>query len=305
MNRGGVMAEPQQAPRWSPSRWPSRRQQRVTTPDGVEISVREWGDPHGQAVLFIPGLAQSHLSFLPQLASERLARHRLVGYDLRGHGESGKPAEPAFYRDGRRWADELHAVIEGVGLVRPILAGWSLGGRVVRAYLMHYGDARLGGLHFVATRPFEDPAVLAPASRADIAGRPETLAQRIDAHVAFLRACFHRQPAEGDFAVALAYNVIVTQEIREAISGWSTGLEETRAALSRVSVPTLVAHGRQDALILPTAAEMTAAAVRGARISWYEDCGHSPFLEHAERFNRELDEFATRVGAAHDGQRRA
>ena len=34
-------------------------------------------------------------------------------------------------------------------------------------------------------------------------------------HAAFLRACFFRQPPEGDFAAALAYNVSVPQEIRE------------------------------------------------------------------------------------------
>ena len=188
---------------------------------------------------------------------------------------------------------------------KPILVGWSLGGRVLRQYLIHYGDRRISGLNFVSTRPFEDPAVLAPASRANIAGRPDTLAKRIDAHIAFLRACFLRQPPEDEFAVALAYNVIVPQEIREAISSWSTGLEETRAALTKVSVPTLISHGRDDALILPIAAEMTAAAIKGARISWYDDCGHSPFFEHAERFNRELDEFATAIQAQHVGEHRA
>ena len=149
--------------------------------------------------------------------------HHLLAYDLRGHGESAKPFDPSFYNEGRRWADELEAVIDGANVSKPILVGWSLGGRVLRQYLIHYGDRRISGLHFVSTRPFEDPAVLAPASRANIAGRPDTLAKRIDAHIAFLRACFLRQPPEDDFAVALAYNVIVPQEIREAISGWSTG----------------------------------------------------------------------------------
>lgn len=265
--------------------------------------MREWGDPAGPPILFVHGLAQSHLSFLPQFASGLAARYRLVAYDLRGHGESDKPTDPAYYRDGRRWADELAAVIEGAELARPVLVGWSLGGRVLRQYLMHHGDGRLGGLHFVSCRPFEDPSVLAPASRNDIAGRPESLAARIDAHVAFLRACFLRQPAEDDFAVALAYNAIVPQEIREAISGWSTGLEETRAALAKVTVPTLVSHGRDDALIRPAAAEMTAAAVPGARLSFYDDCGHSPFFEHPERFNRELDDFVASLGTSHGRDR--
>ena len=283
----------------APSRWPSDRHTRVTTPDGVDISVREWGNAQGRPIVFVHGLAQSHLSFLPQFASDLGQRHRLVAYDLRGHGESGKPSDVAFYRDGRRWADELHTVIEATQRVKPVLVGWSLGGRVVRQYLMHYGDARLGGLHFVATRPFEDPSIIAPASQANIEGRPDTLARRIDAHIAFLRACFHRPLSDDDFAVALAYNAICPQEIREAISGWSTSMAATRAALEKVTVPTLIAHGRNDALILPAAAEMTAAAIEGSRISWYDDCGHSPFMEHAERFNHELDEFVTSIDDLH------
>ena len=275
------------------------------TPDGVDISVREWGDPEGWPIIFVPGLAQSHLSFLPQFASPLSRTYRLLAYDLRGHGESAKPLDPAFYNEGRRWADEVAAVIEGVGADHPILVGWSLGGRVVRQYLMHYGDRRLSGLHFVSARPFEDPSVIAPASHANVTGRPDTLAQRIDAHIAFLRACFLRQPSADDFAVALAYNVIVPQEIREAIATWSTGIDETRSALNKVTVPTLIAHGRDDALILPAAAEMTAAAIEGSRISWYDECGHSPFFEHAERFNRELDAFAAGIKAQHVGEHRA
>lgn len=289
----------------APGRWPSHRQQWVKTPDGVDISVREWGNPEGWPILFVHGLAQSHLSFLPQFASQLGRRHRLLAYDLRGHGESEKPLDPSFYNEGRRWADELEAVIDGAHMSMPILVGWSLGGRVLRQYLIHYGDRRLSGLNFISTRPFEDPAVLAPASRANIVGRPDTLAERIDAHIAFLRACYFRQPPEDDFAVALAYNAIVPQEIREAISGWSTGLEETKAALAKVTVPTLITHGRDDALILPAAAAMTAAAIKGSRISWYDECGHSPFFEYADRFNRELDEFASAIKAQHVRAHRA
>jgi non-heme chloroperoxidase len=299
------MPNRQQASHKAPSHWPSRRQQWVRTPDGVDISVREWGNAEGRPIVFVHGLAQSHLSFLPQLASQLGCNYRLIAYDLRGHGESAKPFEPSFYNEGRRWADELNAVIDGAGAIRPILVGWSLGGRVLRQYLIHYGDQRISGLNFVSSRPFEDPAVLAPASRANIVGRPDTLAKRIDAHIAFLRACFLRRPPEDDFAVALAYNIVVPQEIREAISGWSTGLEETRDALIKVTVPTLITHGRNDALILPAAAEMTAAAIKGSGISWYDGCGHSPFFEHADRFNRELDEFAAAIKAHHIHEHRA
>jgi non-heme chloroperoxidase len=275
----------------------SAQQTWVRTPDGVDISVREWGNPAGRPILFVHGLAQAHLSFSRQFDSALTERYRLVAYDLRGHGESAKPLDPSYYREGHRWADELATVIEGVNLDRPVLLGWSLGGRVLRQYLIHNGDRNISGLHFVSSRPFEDPSVLATVSRNDIANRPEGLAQILASNIVFLRACFHRQPDDDDFNVALAYNMLTPQTVREAISSWSTSVEETRAALEAVTVPTLIAHGRNDALILPKAAEMTAAAIRGSHVSWYEECGHSPFFEHAERFNRELADFVAAIKA--------
>ena len=207
--------------------------QQVVTPDGVEISVREWGHPGGREILFIHGLAQCHLSFLRQFDSALASEFRLVAYDLRGHGESAKPLDPVCYRDGRRWADEVAAVIDAKRLRRPVLVGWSLGGRVLRQYLLHYGDRRLAGINIVSARPLEDPSILGSASQADLAARPTGLAERIRASAAFLRACFARQPSEAEFAFALAYNMIVPQEVREAIGGWSTDIELTRAAFAQ------------------------------------------------------------------------
>jgi non-heme chloroperoxidase len=43
---------------------------------------------------------------------------------------------------------------------------------------------------------------------------------------------------------------------------------------------------------------MTAAAVKNARISWFDACGHSPFYEDAPRYNRELDQFVTETWRA-------
>jgi pimeloyl-ACP methyl ester carboxylesterase len=268
---------------------------RIETADGLKLATYECGNPAGPEILFIHGLAQSYLSFSRQFASALAATHRLVAYDLRGHGDSEKPSEPRYYREGRRWADEVAAVIEAKALRRPVLVGWSLGGRVLRQYLVHYGDAHLAGIHIVSSRPIEDPRILAAASRADLASRPKRLSERIGANIAFLRACFAIQPSEDEFAVALAYNMMVPGEVREAIGGWATDIRQAREALEAVSVPTIISHGLRDSLILPAAAEMTASAIKHSRISWYDECGHSPFFEDAPRFNRELAEFVASI----------
>jgi pimeloyl-ACP methyl ester carboxylesterase len=38
---------------------------------------------------------------------------------------------------------------------------------------------------------------------------------------------------------------------------------------------------------------MTAAAIRSATVSYYDDCGHAPFYEDAPRYNRELAAFVS------------
>ncbi len=266
--------------------------ERVIAPDGVAVAVGEWGNPAGPEILFIHGLAQSTLSFNRQIASALARDFRIVAYDLRGHGLSDKPLDPACYQDGRRWADEVQAVIAAKRLQRPVLVGWSLGGRVLRQYLMTYGDRQLSGVNILAARPFEVDRVVGPGSRAMAADGRRDLAGRIDTAVKFLRACYEKQPGEQDFVTAVAYNMMIPFEVRDAIGGWRTDPDDVRDAFAKVRVPTLVTHGRRDQLILPQAAEMSAAAIPGARISWYDDCGHSPFYEDAPRYNRELAEFA-------------
>src|SRR5690625_3773293 len=63
----------------------------VTAPDGVELAVQVKGNPKGHTIIFIHGLLGSHLDWEPQLSSAELQQYRLVTYDLRGHGLSGKP----------------------------------------------------------------------------------------------------------------------------------------------------------------------------------------------------------------------
>ena len=273
--------------------------ERVLTPDGVNVSVGEWGNPAGPEILFIHGQAQSVLSFNRQTESELARDFRIVAYDLRGHGLSDKPTDAKFYQDSRRWADELAAVIAAKRLRKPVAVGWSMGGRVLRQYLIHNGDTALGGINFLATRPIEDPSVIGPASKAYHAETACDLASRIAANVTFLRACYEKQPDERDFTNAVAYNFMVPLEVRDAIAGWATDPAAVRGAFAKITVPVLVTHGRRDALILPHAAQMTADAIKGATVSYFDDCGHSPFYEDAARYNRELAAFVSRAWSSH------
>jgi pimeloyl-ACP methyl ester carboxylesterase len=262
----------------------------VRAPDGTRLAVYEWGNAKGPEILLVHGIAQCHLCFLPQYQSALAERFRLVAYDQRGHGESEQPTEPAAYQGNHVWADDLAAVLAAKRLKRPVLVGWSMGGRVTRQYLMNYGDAAIAGINFVASLVIEDPHWRGPGGPK----RPpedQTLEEEIEAAIAFVEGCYGKKPSEAEFRRVLAYNMRVPASVRRAISGWSTDPAQTMAALAKVRVPTLITHGRKDAVVLPGGAELTLAAIPHARLSWFDDCGHSPFAEDAPRFNDELTAF--------------
>lgn len=263
----------------------------AVSPDGVRLAVQEWGNPAGHPLLLIHGQAQCHLSFVRQLRSQLTHDFRVITFDLRGHGESDKPDGPEFYQDSQRWADDIKCVIDTLDLHRPVLVGWSMGGRVIRNYLIHHGDRRLGAINFVSCRPVEDASVVGPGSVA-AHQPPHSLGGQIRQNIAFLRNCFNEEPDPDDFALAIGFNMMLPQEVRRAIQGWSTSPDASAAALRAITVPTLITHGRLDRLILPAAAQMTADHVPGSRLSWYDNAGHAPFYEDAPRFNRELAAFA-------------
>jgi non-heme chloroperoxidase len=263
----------------------------VRAPDGTRLSVYEWGKPKGPEVLLVHGFAQCHLCFEPQIRA--LAEQcRVVAFDFRGHGASEQPADPAAYQGHRVWADDLAAVMAAKGLKRPVLVGWSMGGRVIRQYLINYGDAAIGGVNFVASQVIEEPRFCGPGAPKPLPDRL-TLEEEIDAAIAFLDSCFGKKPSEAAFRRALGYNMRVPAAVRRAIAGWSTAAPLTIDALRRVTVPVLITHGRQDTVVLPAAAEMMADIIAHARLSWFDDCGHSPFAEDLARFNDELAAFVT------------
>ncbi len=271
----------------------------VEAPDGVRLATYEWGNSAGPELVLVHGFAQCHLCFAPQIASDLARDFRLISYDLRGHGGSDKPSDPRAYQGREVWARDLAAVLKAKGLKRPVLAGWSMGGRIIRQYLMNFGDAAIAGINFIGSLVMEYPECRGPgasirpgASSAPSPSSVTSLAGQLDAAIAFIDACYEIKPDERAFRIAIAYNMLVTTPVRQAIGGWSTDPEETRAALKRVRVPVLVTHGRKDIVVLPSAAERTAAAIPGATLSWYDGCGHSPFQEDAPRFNRELAAFA-------------
>ena len=262
----------------------------MVSPDGVVVAAQEWGQPDGAEIIFIHGFCQSHLSWLRQVADPGLAgRFHMVTYDLRGHGDTGKPMQQPSYGNDRFWADELAAVIAAAKMKRPILVAWSYAGRVVADYLRVHGEAGIAGINYVNARCSTVSAHFGPAQKHLRGMQSDEIATNIAATRAFLRACFELQPTPEDFETMLAFNMVVRRWIRRHVLGRP---DDTPEAMARLRLPVLITHGRRDTIINEAMAEFIAASVKGSHLSFYEGIGHAPFWEDAPRFNTELAAFA-------------
>ena len=265
----------------------------ATAPDGVTLAIQEAGDPDGVPILFIHGLLGSHLDWDAQLSSPALARYRLITYDLRGHGLSGKPTDAAAYQEGRRWADDLAAVIDASHARRPVLVGWSLGGTVISNYLAAFGDGAIAGAVYVdgviELRPellVAHPEVYRDMTAAD-------LRTHLDGERAFLGLCFRTPPDAATFARLLANAALASWDMQRAVPTMTVDT----AGLGATHKPVLLLYGAQDALA--QAKPMVARAEElnpRVQSKLYADSGHAPFLEESERFNRDLAGFVTTAG---------
>lgn len=267
-------------------------EKRVKTDDGLSLYTQEWGNPDGPSIIFIHGISQSYLSFVRQTRSELAKSFRLITFDLRGHGASDKPSSPEFYMEGKRWADDIRSIMDVYNLQKPVLVGWSLGGRVIGEYLSHYGDDGISGIHIVGSRMVSNPdrPVHGPGALNYLAGpmMSDDLETRMAGARGFVQACTAKALLPEEFDFIVGFNMMCPAYVVRGALLWTGEYQEV---LAKVKVPVLITHGKADEIVLPEAAEFTASTIKGAKISWYDRVGHSPFREDYCRFNNELTHF--------------
>jgi pimeloyl-ACP methyl ester carboxylesterase len=247
-------------------------------------------------VLFIHGISQSHQCWFKQLSGPLRQEFRLVTYDLRGHGGSDKPTLEPYYKDSARWAGEVQAVIDTVGLVRPVIVAWSYAGRVALDYLQVAGDRGISGLVLVAATSCADPVVFGSGGAIlQRMGSVSGPADNMEVTEEFLRACVARALPAAEHELMLSYNLLVPPAIRAAMGGRPA---EYGAVLRALRVPVLAIQGTEDRFTLPAMTEYTVRACSTARAVFYEGVGHAPFWEAPERFDADMASFLASVFAA-------
>ncbi len=254
---------------------------------GLSLAVRLAGPEGAPAILFLHGWSQHSLAWTKQLAGPLAERFRLAALDLRGHGASDKPEDPGAYQSGALWAGDVAAAIAGLGLRRPVVVGWSMGGWVLADYLRAGGARDLAGAVFVGASA--RTGGIAPRGLAATGDQGEEICAAID----FAKAMTAAPLSKRDLATVAAWQMLTPPHVRAACRARA---EDWRATLGGLALPALAIQGAADRVCPKPVYEELLAAVPGAEGVVYPGAGHMPFWEEAARFDADLAEFVERAG---------
>ncbi|HEX5895559.1 MAG TPA: alpha/beta hydrolase [Thermoleophilaceae bacterium] len=269
----------------------------VTTPDGVEIYYKDWGE--GQPVVLSHGWPLNADSWEAQQLYLAENGFRAIAHDRRGHGRS------AQVWDGNemdQYADDLAALIDALDLRDVILIGFSTGGGEVTRYIGRHGTARVAKLVLVSAVP---PFMLRTDDNPG--GVPIEVFDVIRAGSLANRSQTYRDLADGPFFGNNREGANVSRGIRDAF--WRQGMQsghknaydsiaafsatDMREDLRRVDVPTLVIHGDDDQVVpFAVGGQASAALVEGARLKVYPGAPHGITDTHKDQLSADLLAFA-------------
>ena len=132
----------------------------IPVAEGVELAADAWTPavPGAPPFVLVHGLASNARLWDGVAVGLVAAGHSVVTLDLRGHGRSSKPDGPY---DVPTVADDVAALIDRLGIDRPVVAGQSWGGNVVLELAARHPEAIRGivcvdGGWLEPSREFED-----------------------------------------------------------------------------------------------------------------------------------------------------
>jgi pimeloyl-ACP methyl ester carboxylesterase len=242
--------------------------------DGVEIYYEVHGE--GPVILLSHGYSATSQMWRGQIKALS-ARHTLVTWDMRGHGQSDYPADPDAYSEPATVADML-AILDAVGAKTAIIGGLSLGGYMSLAFHLAHPE-RVRALLIIDTGPgYRNDEARAGwnANALRTAERYETEGlDRLSAGTPEMRMSRHRDAS----GLAKAARGMLTQRDPNVLN-----------SLTRIAVPALVLVGADDKPFL-NAADYMAAKIPGAAKVVVADAGHAANIDQPEAFNDAVTAF--------------
>tara|TARA_R110002074_G_scaffold49292_6_gene125779 strand:+ start:373 stop:1209 length:837 start_codon:yes stop_codon:yes gene_type:complete len=214
--------------------------------------------------------------------TEITANHRMIAFDMPWHGKSLPPEgfqSEEYMLTTEVYIETVLAVIDGLGLEQPILAGCSMGGRIALQLAALHAD-RFSGFIAIEASDFQ-PAWY----DIDWFDRPDAHGGQMGAALVSANISPHAPEVER-WNTLWMFMASGPGVFRGDLSFYTRD-DSLIARLGDIRTTETPVHflvGAYDLTCTPEDAQRTADAIPGATISVMEELGHFPMSEHPDGF---------------------
>jgi len=291
-------------------------EERLASANGIEIAYQEVGDPDGEPLVLVMGLATQMIAWPDELCSMLAERgFRVIRFDNRDVGHStrldaaGGPGRLDLFL-GRReraayllsdMAADTVGLMDHLGIESAHVVGISMGGMIGQTLAIEHRERirSLVSMHSTTgSRRVGQPTLKVFALMlADAPRDRDAFIERIRRTYELIGSPAYptdeerlRDVAEASWERGHNPRGVLRQLHAIAASGDRT------AALRKLELPTTVIHGTRDTLIRESGGRATARAIPNARLRIVEGMGHDLPRELWPLFADEFADAASRAG---------
>lgn len=250
------------------------------------------GPEGAPVVVLIHGLGLTRDSTWGVIAPVLARRYRVLSYDLPGHGQTALPDGPVNLT---ALSEQLIALLEGLGIERAALMGFSLGGMINRRCAIDHPEriSALAILNAPHDRGDEQQKLVEDRARASAEDGP---AAGIDVTLArWFTETFRRDhvdQVDAVRAIVLANDPTNYAAHRQVLA---EGVRELIAPDPPLTLPMQVITCEHDSGSTPAMSHAIAAETRGAEILIVPHLQHLGLIERPELFYRPVLDFLSRA----------
>ncbi|GAA0703889.1 bromoperoxidase [Streptomyces malaysiensis subsp. malaysiensis] len=258
----------------------------------IDIYYEDHGS--GQPVVLIHGYPLDGDSWEKQTEALLEAGYRVITYDRRGFGKSGRPTVGYDYDT---FAADLNSLMETLDLTDTVLVGFSMGSGEVGRYLATYGSGRVAKAAFLASlEPFllktdDNPTGVDGSVFEGIleAVAKDRYAYFTDFYRDFYNLDENLGTRIGDDVVRAGWNTAAGASPHASSACVPTWTTDFRGDVAKIDVPALILHGTSDRILpIDATGRPFRQAVPHADYTEIEGAPHGLLWTHSDEVNTAL-----------------
>jgi pimeloyl-ACP methyl ester carboxylesterase len=258
--------------------------------NGIRTNYLEAGSGD-ETVVLIHGSGPGVTSYANwRLVIPSLAEHfHVIAPDMVGFGFSDRPDDVQYGLD--TWANQTVGLMDALGIQKAHLIGNSFGGGIALRIATQHPD-RVGKLVLMGSMgvPFQITEGLE---------RVWGYEPSVENMREVLHTFVHNRERIDDELARSRYEGSIQPGFQEAFSAmfpaprqrWVEAMTVADDDLKQLAHPTLIVHGREDAVIPVSNSYYLEGILPNADLSVYANCGHWSMIERNADFNRQVRDF--------------